>query len=413
MLRPVGPVEGQINIEGLDKKMTDWQKLESKYFMPTIKRMPVTLVKGKGVRVWDDKGREYLDFTGGWGVNSLGHCHPVMVKALTEQAKTLIQTSNQFYTIPQLQLAGLLMENSCFDKVFFCNSGAEANEGAVKLARRYGKLHLNGAYKVITALNSFHGRTLAMTAATGQHKFHEPYLPIPDGFINVEYNNIGAIKKATSAQTCAVMLEPVQGEGGVNVPDDNYLKAVRDWCDRKGILLILDEVQTGIGRTGTLFGYEQTNVEPDIITLAKGLGGGIPIGAFLAKEKAAVFALGEHGSTFGGNPLACAAGYATLKFIIENDIPDKVKKNGAYLLSQLNKLKSKYDFIVEARGRGLLAAIQFNSDLTQDIVKSCMERGLLLNPVKPNAIRFMPPLIVAKKEIDEAIGILDKALAKV
>jgi acetylornithine/N-succinyldiaminopimelate aminotransferase len=392
--------------------MTDWQKLEKKYFMPTIKRMPVTLVKGKGVRVWDDKGREYLDFTAGWGVNSLGHCHPVLVKALTEQAKTLIQTSNQFYTIPQLQLAGLLIENSCFAKAFFCNSGAEANEGAVKLARRYGKLHLNGAYKVITGLNSFHGRTLAMTAATGQRKFHEPYLPIPDGFINVEYNNISAIKKATSAQTCAVMLEPIQGEGGVNIPDDDYLKAVRAWCNQKGILLILDEVQTGIGRIGTLFGYEQFNVEPDIITLAKGLGGGIPIGAFLAKEKAAVFALGEHGSTFGGNPLVCAVGYATLKFIIENDIPDKVKKNGAYLLAQLNKLKSKYDFILDVRGRGLLAAIQFNSDLTQDIVKSCMERGLLLNPVKPNAIRFMPPLTIVKKDIDAAIGILDKVLTK-
>jgi predicted acetylornithine/succinylornithine family transaminase len=392
--------------------MTDWQKLESKYFMPTIKRMPVTLVRGKGVRVWDDNGKEYLDFTAGWGVNSLGHCHPAVAGAIAEQAKTLIQTSNQFYTIPQLQLAELLMENSCFDKVFFCNSGAEANEGAVKLARRYGKLHLDGAYKVITALNSFHGRTLAMTAATGQRKFHEPYSPVPDGFINVEYNNVGAIKKATSAQTCAVMLEPIQGEGGVNVPDDGYLKAVRAWCDGKGILLILDEVQTGIGRIGTLFGYEQFGIEPDIISLAKGLGGGIPIGAFLTKEKSAVFALGEHGSTFGGNPLACAAGYATLNFILENDIPGKVKRNGDYLIAQLNKLKAKYNFIVEVRGRGLLTAIQFDSDLTQNMVKSCMERGLLLNPVKPNAIRFMPPLTIVKKDIDSAIGILDKVLAK-
>jgi acetylornithine aminotransferase/acetylornithine/N-succinyldiaminopimelate aminotransferase len=392
--------------------MTDWQKLEKKYFMSTFKRMPVTLVKGKGVRVWDENGKEYLDFTAGWGVNSLGHCHPAVVDAIAEQAKTLIQASNQFYTIPQLQLAGLLIENSCLDRVFFCNSGAEANEGAVKLARRYGKLHLDGAYKVITALNSFHGRTLAMTAATGQHKFHEPYTPVPGGFVHVEYNNVGAIKKATTAQICAVMLEPIQGEGGVNVPGDDYLKAVRDWCDRKGILLILDEVQTGIGRIGTLFGYEQFGIEPDIITLAKGLGGGIPIGAFLAKEKAAVFAPGEHGSTFGGNPLACAAGYATLKFVIKNDIPSKVKRNGAYLIAQLNRLKSKYDFIVEVRGRGLLAAIQFNSDLTDKIVKSCLERGLLLNPVKPNAIRFMPPLTIAKKDIDAAISILDKALAK-
>lgn len=393
--------------------MTNWQKLESKYFMPTIKRMPITLVKGKGVRVWDDNGKEYLDFTAGWGVNSLGHCHPAVVGAIAEQAKTLLHTSNQFYTIPQLQLAELLMENSCFDKVFFCNSGAEANEGAVKLARRYGKLHLDGAYKVITALNSFHGRTLAMTAATGQRKFHEPYSPVPDGFINVEYNSIGAIKKTTTAQTCAVMLEPIQGEGGVNVPDDGYLKAVRSWCDEKGILLILDEVQTGIGRIGTLFGYEQFGIEPDIISLAKGLGGGIPIGALLTKDKSAAFALGDHGSTFGGNPLACAAGYATLNFIIENDIPGKVKKNGDYLIDQLKKLKAKYDFIVEVRGRGLLVAIQFNSDLTQNIVKSCMGHGLLLNPVKPNAIRFMPPLTIVKKDIDSAIGILDEVLAKV
>jgi len=282
----------------------------------------------------------------------------------------------------------------------------------VKLARRYGKLHLGGAYKVITALNSFHGRTLAMTAATGQRKFQEPYTPLPDGFVNVEYNNVDAIKKVTAPDVCAVMLEPIQGEGGVNIPGENYLREVRAWCDKKGLLLILDEIQTGICRIGTLFGYEQFGVEPDIITLAKGLGGGIPIGAFLAKEKASVFAQGEHGSTFGGNPLACAAGYATLKFILENDIPSKVKRSGTYLTAQLNKLKAKYDFITEVRGRGLLAAIQFNSDLTDRIVKSCMEQGLLLNPVKPNAIRFMPPLIVTRKEIDEAIGILDKALAE-
>jgi acetylornithine/N-succinyldiaminopimelate aminotransferase len=393
--------------------MTDWQKLEKKYLMSTIKRMPITLVKGKGVRVWDENGKEYLDFTAGWGVNSLGHCHPEVVSAIAEQAKALLQTSNQFYTVPQLKLAELLIENSCFDRAFFCNSGAEANEGAVKLARRYGKLHLDGAYKVITALNSFHGRTLAMTAATGQRKFQELYAPIPDGFVNVEYDNISAIKKAATSQTCAVMLEPIQGEGGVNIPNDNYLKAVRAWCDEKGILLILDEVQTGIGRIGTLFGYEQFNIEPDIITLAKGLGGGIPIGAFLSKEEVSVFTPGDHGSTFGGNPLACAAGYATLNFIIENDIPSKVKRNGAYLVAQLNKLKSKHDFIVDVRGRGLLIAIQFDNDLTERIVKSCMERGLLLNPVKPNAIRFMPPLTIVKKDIDSAIGILDKVLAKV
>ncbi|GAI77305.1 unnamed protein product, partial [marine sediment metagenome] len=297
--------------------MSNWQELEHQYFMHTFDRVPVTLVKGQGARVWDEDGREYLDFVAGWAVDSLGHCHPVVAEAVTEQAHTLIQTSNQFYTIPQLRLAELLVQNSCLDKVFLCNSGAEANEGAVKLARRYGKLNLNGAYEVITAMNSFHGRTLAMTAATGQPKFQQPYLPLPLGFINVEYNNIEAIKKATTNQTCAVMLEPVEAEGGVIIPDDKYLAAVRAWCNQKGILLILDEIQTGVGRTGTLFAYEQYSIEPDIMTLAKGLGSGVPIGAVLAKDRASVFVPGDHGSTFGGNVLACAASYAALRFIID------------------------------------------------------------------------------------------------
>ena len=393
--------------------MADWQGLEKKLFMGTFKRMPVTLVQGQGARVWDENGKEYLDFTAGWGVNSLGHCHPAVVGAVIEQVKTLIQTSNQFYTIPQLQLAQLLVENSCLDRVFFCNSGVEATEGAVKLARRYGKLHLDGAYNVITTFNSFHGRTLAMTAATGQRKFQEPYSPTPDGFVNVEYNNITAIKEATTSQTCAVMLEPIQGEGGVNVPGDDYLEKVRAWCDEKGILLILDEVQTGIGRIGTLFGYQQYSVEPDIITLGKGLGGGVPIGAFLAKEKASVFVPGDHGSTFGGNPLACAAGYGTVQFIIDEEIPDKVAKVGNYLLSELEKLRSRFGFIVEVRGRGLLVAVQFDSDLSDRVVRACLERGLLLNPVKPDAVRLMPPLNIASSDVNDAIEILDTALKEV
>jgi len=391
--------------------MTDWQELEKKYFMRTFKRMPLTLVRGQGARVWDDKGREYLDFTAGWAVNSLGHCHPAVVNAVTEQAKTLIQASNQFYTIPQIQLAQLLVENSCFDRAFFGNSGVEATEGAVKLARKYGKLHLGGAYEVITAFNSFHGRTLAMTAATGQRKFQEPYQPVPDGFVNVDYDSLSAVEKATTSRVCAVMLEPVQGEGGVNVPRDGYLKEVRAWCDERGILLILDEVQTGIGRIGTLFGYQQFGIEPDIITLGKGIGGGVPLGAFLAKEKASVFAPGEHGSTFGGNPLACAAGYATVKFILDNNIPEKVRLTGAYLVAELEKLRAKYSFIVDVRGRGLLVAVQFDRDLSDKVVMSCLSSGLLLNPVKPNAIRFMPPLTITRGEVDEAIGILDAALA--
>ena len=391
--------------------MTNWQELERKYLMSTVERLPVTLVRGQGARVWDEDGREYLDFVGGWAVNSLGHCHPVVVQAVTEQVNNLIQASNQFYTIPQIQLAELLVQNSCLDKVFFSNSGTEANEGAVKLARRYGKCYLNGADEVITTMGSFHGRTLAMVAATGQPKFQEPYLPLIAGFKNVEYNNFEAIKAATTGQTCAVMLEPVQGEGGVNLPDDDYLAAVRAWCDQKGILLILDEIQTGMGRTGTLFAYEQYGIEPDIMTLAKGLASGIPIGAILAKDKVSVFAPGEHGSTFGGNPLACAAGYATLKFIIDNDIVGKVKRVGEYLMAGLEGLKPKFPFITEVRGRGLLVAMEFNRDIASEAVMACLEKGLLVNKLKPNALRFMPPLIIGNQEVDEALGILDKALS--
>ena len=393
--------------------MSSWQELEHKYFMRTFKRTPVTLVKGQGARVWDEEGREYLDFVGGWGVDSLGHCHPVVAEAVTEQVQTLIQTSNQFYTIPQIQLAQLLVENSCLDKVFFGNSGAEANEGAVKLARRYGKRYLNGAYEVITTNGSFHGRTLAMVAATGQAKFQEPYLPLPPGFVNVENNDVEAIKAATTGQTCAVMLEPMQGEGGVNLPDDNYLTAVRRWCDQKGILFILDEIQTGMGRTGTLFAYEQYGIEPDIMTLAKGLASGIPIGAILAKDRAAVFAPGEHGSTFGGNPLACAAGYATLKFIIDHDVAGNAEKVGQYLASGLENLKQKFQFITDVRGRGLLLAVEFGGDIAPSVVMACLDRGLLVNQLKPNALRFMPPLIIGNEEVDEALGILDKALSSV
>jgi len=393
--------------------MTNWQELEHQYFMSTVERLPITLVRGQGARVWDEDGREYLDFVGGWAVNSLGHCPPVVVNALVEQAHTLIQASNQFYTIPQIRLAELLIQHSCLDKVFLCNSGTEANEGAVKLARRYGKRYLSDAFEVITTTGSFHGRTLAMVAATSQPKFQQPYLPLPAGFINVEYNSIEAIKAATTGQTCAVMLEPVQGEGGVNLPDNNYLPAVRAWCDQKGILLILDEIQTGVGRTGTLFAYEQYGVEPDIMTLAKGLASGVPIGAILAKDGASVFTPGEHGSTFGGNPLSCAAGYATLKFIIDSDIAGKAKTVGQYLITGLERLQQKFQFITDVRGRGLLVAIEFNSDIAQSVVATCLDQGLLVNRLKPNALRFMPPLIIGNAEVDEALGILDRVLSSV
>ena len=393
--------------------MSRWQELEKEYFMRTVERLPVTLVRGKGARVWDEDGREYLDFVAGWAVNSLGHCHPATAEAVTEQAHTLIQVSNQFYSIPQVQLAELLVQNSCLDKVFLCNSGAEANEGAVKLARRYGKHHLNGAYEVITTTGSFHGRTLGMVAATGQPKFQEPYVPLPSGFANVEYNSIEAIKAATTPQTCAVMLEPLQGEGGVNLPDDDYLAAVRTWCDQTGILLILDEIQTGIGRTGTLFAYEQYGVEPDIMTLAKGLASGLPIGAILAKDGASVFTPGEHGSTFGGNPVTCAASYATVKFVIDNDIPGNAGRVGEYLMAKLKDLSQKHQGVTDVRGRGLLVAIEFSRDIAQALVIACLERGLLVNKLKPNALRFMPPLTIGNEEVDEALGILDEALSSI
>ena len=393
--------------------MSYWQELEHKYIMNTVKRVPRTLVRGEGVWVWDEDGRKYLDFVGGWAVDSLGHCHPVVTKVITEQANILIQTSNQFYTVPQVRLAELLIQNSCLDKVFFCNSGTEANEGAVKLARRYGQHHLNGAYEVITTTGSFHGRTLAMIAATGQPKFQQPYVPLPAGFINVEYNNIEAIKNATTSQTCAVLLEPLQGEGGVNLPDGDYLIAVRAWCDQKGILLILDEIQTGIGRTGTLFAYEQFGIEPDIMTLAKGLASGMPIGAILAKEEVSVFTPGEHGSTFGGNPLSCAAGYATLKFIIDNNIADNVKRVGEHLTTGLESLRQKFQFITDVRGRGLLLAMEFSNDIAESVLMACLDRGLLVNKLEPNALRFMPPLIVSNKEVDEALSILDGALSSI
>ena len=251
-----------------------------------------------------------------------------------------------------------------------------------------------------------------MTAATGQSKFQEPYIPLPDGFINVEYNNAEAVKRATSRQTCAVILEPVQGEGGVNLPDDDYLKKVQSWCREKGVLFVLDEIQTGVGRTGTLFAYEQYGIEPDIMTLAKGLGSGVPIGALLAKENVSVFSPGEHGSTFGGNPLVCAAAHATLKYIIDQDIPAQVKRVGNYFMTRLESLKKQFDFITEVRGRGLLIALEFNQEIAEKLVLACLDRGLLVNKVKPNALRFIPPLIITEKEVDKAVDILLNALGE-
>ncbi|MFL2803419.1 MAG: aspartate aminotransferase family protein [Dehalococcoidia bacterium] len=389
-----------------------YKELESKYYMFLVRRQPMVLERGEGARVWDVEGKEYLDFTSGWAVNNVGHANPAIAEAIAEQARTLLQTSNQFYTIPQLKLAEILVENSCLDKIFFCNSGAEANEGAIKLAKKFGKKNKNGAHHFITALNSFHGRTMNMVSATGQPHYQELFEPIPSGFTHVEYNNLQAIKDATTDSTVAVMIEPVQGEGGVNIPSVDYLKGVREWCDQNNMLLIFDEVQTGLGRLGTLFGYQSFGVEPDIITLAKGLGGGVPIGAFMAKNSACAFDPGDHGSTFGGNPLTCAAAHASTKYILENDVVNNAAKMGEYLSEGLRKIQSDNEFITDVRGMGLLWAVEFDSDITPDVIAACNEEGLLMNPMRPNTIRLMPVLTITKEEIDEALERLTSGISK-
>lgn len=396
------PVEG--------RSESDWMEMEKQYYMFVARRQPVVLMRGQGARVWDANGKEYLDFVAGWGADGLGHCHPAITQAIVEQAGKILQTSNQFYSMPQLLLAQLLVENSCLDKVFFGNSGAEAVEGSVKLARKWGKQNRDGAYEVITAFNSFHGRTLGMVAATGQAHYQEPYRPLTPGFVHVNYDDVEAIMEATNERTAAVLLEPVQGEGGVNVPSDDYLKRVREWCDRQGLLLIMDEVQTGVGRLGTLFGYQQFGIEPDVMALAKALGGGIPIGAFLSKDSCMSLVPGDHGSTYGGNPLACATAYASTNYIIENDIPSNAKIMGDRVMASFNSLKSRFDFVTDVRGMGLLVAMEFEQDISGKVVSLCNEEGLLLNQVKPNAVRIMPPLNITAEEVDGAITRLEAAL---
>lgn len=391
--------------------MGRWQELESRYFMQNFARVPLTLVRGEGVYVWDEDGRRYLDCVGGWAVTSLGHCHPAVAGAVAKQAATLIHTSNQFYTVPQVELAQLLVENSCLDRVFIANSGTEANEGACKLARRYGEMNRGGAYEIITVAGSFHGRTLAMVAATGQPKHQLPFEPMPGGFINVPNNDISAIKAATSERTCGIMLEPLQGEGGVILPAENYLREVRQWCDEQGLLLILDEIQTGVGRTGAMFAYEHYGIEPDIMTLAKGLGGGMPIGAILCKEAVSVFKPGEHGSTFGGNPVTCAAAVATLRTLLAENIVTHVRETGDYLLGRLGELHLKFDFITDVRGKGLLVAVAFREEIGQAVLERCLAEGLLVNRVRPDTIRLMPALVISRDEVDEVINILDKVFS--
>ncbi|MBI4337143.1 MAG: aspartate aminotransferase family protein [Chloroflexi bacterium] len=394
--------------------MSQWTDVEKQYYMQCARRQPVVIVRGQGTKVWDEDGKEYLDFVAGWAVNNLGHCHPEVVKAIQEQAATLMVASNQFYTVPQLKLAKLLVEQSGLSRVFFCNSGAEAIEGAIKLARKFGKSALNGAYEIITLQNAFHGRTLTAITATGNPHYSDPFTPLTPGFVQVPANDLEAVKRASNGKTCAVLLEPVQGEGGVRAMSREYLQGLRAWCDQKNVLLVFDEVQTGMGRLGTLFGFQYFGVKPDILALAKGLGGGVAIGAFLCNQKADVFQPGDHGTTFGGNPLATAAAYAATRVLIEQKVPDHARRMGQRLSQALEQVKARHETAVrEVRGVGLLMAVELYQDIAGDVVGACNQEGVLLNAVRPNTVRFMPPLTLTAAEADEGAARFERGLTKV
>ncbi len=396
---------------GLNKR--DWVALEQQYYQGTFKRYPVTLVRGEGTRVWDSDGKVYLDFVAGIAVNVLGHCHPAIVEAVQYQVTQLVHVSNLYYNTRQIELAELLAQRSGGMRSFFSNSGAEANEGAIKLARKYGRLHRNGAFEIISMQNSFHGRTLATTAATGQASYQATWAPLPDGFKQVPFNDLDAVKEATSAKTIAILVEGVQGEGGIWPASEEFMQGLRKWCDEQNLVLICDEVQAGMGRTGKFFSWEHFGARPDIITMAKGLAGGMPIGAMLTGPRTDLFVPGDHGTTFGGNPIACAAGVATVSTIIEQNLLENAAKMGDYWGSKLTALTEKYSFIDSPRGLGLMRAVNVEHDLASVIVQKALEHGLLLNNLGGKTLRMIPPLILTAADIDEAADLLDHTLAEV
>ncbi len=387
--------------------------LTDRHVLNTYRRFPVAMVRGLGSRVWDASGKEYLDFTSGIAVCNLGHCHPAVVRAIKEQAESLIHISNLYHIAPQAELAALLTANSFSDKVFFCNSGAEANEAAIKLARKFFADKGEPRHKVLTMEKSFHGRTFATLSATGQVKVRRGFEPFLEKFTYIPFNDLSAVRSAMDSRTAAVMVEPIQGEGGVNVPDAGYLKGLREVCDRAGALLIYDEVQVGIGRTGRLFAHEHYATPPHIMTLAKGLGGGVAIGAMLVDESVKeAFGPGSHASTFGGNPLATAAGLATLRTILDEGVLNNCVNMGEYTLSRLLELKDKHEFIKNIRGKGLIIGMEVDKPVG-DIVKECLEEGLLLIGAGEKVLRFLPPLTITAAEVDEMMEILERVLEKV
>jgi predicted acetylornithine/succinylornithine family transaminase len=384
----------------------------NRYLFPLYPRAPIALVRGRGCRVWDADGKEYLDFFASTVVVALGHSHPGVTRAIVEQAGKILHVSNLHHSEPQAILAKLLCTHSFADRVFFCNSGAEANEAAIKLARKYGAEHGDGRFEILTALGSFHGRSIATITATGQEKVRAGFQPLPDGFRYVPYNDVEAIERVLSPRTIAVMLEPLQAEGGIIVAQPDYLRRVRELCDRHGLLLILDEVQTGMGRLGTLFAYQQCGITPDIMTLAKGLGTGVPIGAMVATEDVArSFTTGAHGSTFGGNALTCAVGVAVMQALTEEGVVENCRLQGLYLRERLRELQTRHGRIREVRGQGLLLGVELDGPGAA-IVDACREAGLLINCTAENVLRFAPPLIVAQYEIDRAVDIVDRRLGQ-
>ncbi len=386
--------------------------LTDKYVARTYARIPIALIRGRGTKVWDAEGKEYLDFLAGIAVNSLGHCHPAIVRAIREQSKKLLHVSNLYHVLPQSELARELCNHSFAERVFFCNSGAEANEAAIKLVRRYGLEKLGGKYEILSTHNSFHGRTLATLTATGQEKIRAGYDPLPTGFRQVPYNDLAAIEEAIDEKkTAAILVEPIQAEGGVNVPDEAYMRGLRELCDQRGILLIFDEVQTGMGRTGTLFGYEHFAIKPDIMTLAKALGGGLPLGAMLAREEIATsFGPGSHASTFGGNPVACSAGLVVMQTLLGGALKNCLQM-GQYFVKGLEALQKRFSFIREVRGKGLMIGMELEIEGSK-VADSCMQEGLLLNCTAYKVLRFVPPLTIKRNEIDRGLDILEKVLAR-
>lgn len=387
------------------------KELDRLHYMQVFGRYDIVLERGEGPYLFDSEGKRYIDFLAGIAVNLLGHGHGGLVKAIAEQAGKLIHCSNLYYTETQARLAARLAKLSGLERVFLANSGAEANEGAIKLARKYAAKQNGERREIITAYHGFHGRTMATLTATAQPKYQEGFGPLPGGFSYVPYGDLAALEDVISEKTCAVMLEPIQGEGGVHVPNPAYLPAVRALCDQYGALLIFDEIQTGVGRTGKMFAYQQTTIKPDIATLAKGLGGGVPIGAVLASEKvAAAFSAGDHGSTFGGNPLACAAANAVLDAIEAEGLLDNATTVGNYLIGELKKLQDKYPTLIETvRGQGLIVGAALTKP-GREIVEQCLTRGVIINCTAGNVLRFVPPLIINEKHVDEVIAVLDEVL---